>query len=88
MLDLSDPPFCIDQPAADALLHPPSRQLPSLRLLGLRGNYGSKEMEDVCESVRNFGSGGDTAAITTSKRKELLATIRYGRARYIDVVWD
>jgi hypothetical protein len=78
MLDLSDPPFCIDQPAADALLHPPSRQLPSLRLLGLRGNYGSKEMEDVC----------DTAAITTSKRKELLATIRYGRARYIDVVWD
>lgn len=88
MLDLSNPTFRMDQLALEALLHPPSRQLPSLRLLGLRGNYGSKEMEDVCESVQEFGLDEDTAAITTSKRRELLATIRYGRARYIDVVWD
>jgi len=88
MLDLSNPTFCMDQLALEALLHPPSRQFPSLRLLGLRGNYGSREMEDVCESVRNFGLDKDTAAITTSKRKELLATIRYDRARYIHVVWD
>lgn len=92
MLDLSYPPFPIDQPALEILLHPPSRQLPSLRTLGLRGNRVGADIADLLERLQKLDLEEDhmegRAVVSNDMRKQLLVTIRKNRQRYVDVIWE
>ena len=61
------------------LLHPPERQLPSLRKLGLRSvdSTTAKSLED-----------GEKAVSEKLQRVRWMKEIMLGRTRYIDVIWE
>jgi hypothetical protein len=61
------------------LLHPPERQLPSLRKLGLRSVEASLDLDEKAED------GGTSARL---QRSRWMKEIMLGRTRYIDVVWE
>jgi len=65
------------------LLHPPERQLPSLRRLGLRSvdvsATGSLEIDE---------KAWDGGTIARLQRSRWMKEIMLGRTRYIDVIWE
>jgi hypothetical protein len=61
------------------LLHPPERQLPSLRKLGLRAVDASLDLDEQTED------GGTRAKL---QRARWMKVIMWRRSRYIDVVWE
>ena len=84
MLDLSFLSLAqVNTGSLAALLQPPQRQLPSLRILGLRGTH----------LLANRGPDEATSAtssctIRQSYKRELSRALRRDRALYLKIIWD
>lgn len=89
MLDLSYPTFRVDQTALEALLQPGSRQLPSIRLLGLRGLSRSDNIHQDDDAGRDKSDWSTKRErVNVARRKELLVAVRKDRRHFIEVIWD
>lgn len=96
MLDVSSPPHPVDRGLLENLLHPPHRQLPSLRLLGLRGTItadpqsGSGGFAEKRDALTQSTPGAATHSTheMLTRRRELARTVRKDRSYFIEVVWE
>ncbi|KAL7422656.1 hypothetical protein Q5752_001947 [Cryptotrichosporon argae] len=94
-LDLSDSPFELTGTGLAALLHPVEARLPSLRLLGLRGNVPPDHgaVTDRSPSDKQAAAswadpaGNVREAAVRETRRALEGVVRSGR-RWVEIVWD
>lgn len=97
MLDLSEPPIPTGLPTLNALLHPPSTRLPSLRVLVLRDTVGLTTETTIDPDISGTSNDQRRSLVVPvpidpsvlEGRRRLTEIIRGGgRQRYVEVLWD